>query len=194
MDKIRLEVKGLSYSQANNGAYALILLEKNGKRRLPIVIGGSEAQSIAMEIEKIKPARPLTHDLFKNFADAFHIQLIEVIIYKFSEGVFFSKLICVTVGDKVEIDSRTSDAVALAIRFGAPIYTITEVMNDAAIIVDEEDEQGDDIVQEGSDSQDYSLSELSLTALDEELLRAVDEEDYERASNIRDEINRRKKI
>ena len=194
MDKIRLEVKGLSYSQANNGAYALILLEKNGKRRLPIVIGGAEAQSIAMEIEKIKPARPLTHDLFKNFADAFHIQLIEVVIYKFSEGVFFSKLICVTVGDKIEIDSRTSDAVALAIRFGAPIYTITEVMNDAAIIVDEEDEQLEDELDEESENKDFSLSELSLTALDEELIKAIDEEEYERASNIRDEINRRKKL
>ncbi len=194
MDKIRLEVKGLSYSQANNGAYALILLEKNGKRRLPIVIGGAEAQSIAMEIEKIKPARPLTHDLFKNFADAFHIQLVEVVIHKFSEGVFFSKLICVTVGDRVEIDSRTSDAVALAIRFGAPIYTIEEVMNDAAIIIDEEEDEKEEETIAETDSTYSPLSELSLAALNEELERAVDEEDYERASNIRDEINRRKRL
>jgi bifunctional DNase/RNase len=196
MDKIKLEIKGLSYSQASSGAYALILGEVDGKRRLPIVIGGAEAQSIAMELEKIKPARPLTHDLFKSFADAFNISLNEVIIYKFSEGVFYSKLLCVRDNIELSIDSRTSDAVALAIRFGSDIYTIEEVMNDAAIVIEEETESEETETEEDDDVQvsgENPLESFSLIALDEELQKAVAEENYERASNIRDEINRRKK-
>ena len=194
MDKIKLEIKGLSYSQASSGAYALILGEVEGKRRLPIVIGGAEAQSIAMELEKIKPARPLTHDLFKSFADAFNIKLIEVIIYKFSEGVFYSKLLCSSDNNELSIDSRTSDAVALAIRFGSDIYTVAEVMNDAAIVIEEETDTEDTVEEEVEATGDNPLEALSLTALDEELQKAVAEENYERASNIRDEINRRKKL
>lgn len=194
MDKIKLEIKGLSYSQASSGAYALILGEVEGKRRLPIVIGGAEAQSIAMELEKIKPARPLTHDLFKSFADAFNIKLIEVIIYKFSEGVFYSKLLCSSDNNELSIDSRTSDAVALAIRFGSDIYTVAEVMNDAAIVIEEESDTEDTVEEEVEATGDNPLEALSLTALDEELQKAVAEENYERASNIRDEINRRKKL
>jgi len=196
MDKIKLEIKGLSYSQASSGAYALILGEVDGKRRLPIVIGGAEAQSIAMELEKIKPARPLTHDLFKSFADAFSVRLLEVTIYKFSEGVFYSKLLCANDTLELSIDSRTSDAVALAIRFGSDIFTVPEVMNDAAIVIEEETEQ-----QEGTEEQEElqevgenPLESLPLTSLDEELQKAVTEENYERASHIRDEINRRKKL
>lgn len=196
MDKIKLEIKGLSYSQASSGAYALILGEVDGKRRLPIVIGGAEAQSIAMELEKIKPARPLTHDLFKSFADAFNIKLLEVIIYKFSEGVFYSKLLCASDNIEMSIDSRTSDAVALAIRFGSDIFTVAEVMNDAAIVIEEETEQEEAATEENEEEQvsdENPLESLSLAALDEELQKAVAEENYERASNIRDEINRRKK-
>ena len=194
MDKIKLEIKGLSYSQASSGAYALILGEVDGKRRLPIVIGGAEAQSIAMELEKIKPARPLTHDLFKSFADAFDIKLQEVIIYKFSEGVFYSKLLCSNDAIELSIDSRTSDAVALAIRFGSDIYTVAEVMNDAAIVIDEETESEETVEEEEAQvAGENPLGSLSLTALDEELQKAVAEENYERASNIRDEINRRRK-
>jgi len=196
MDKIKLEIKGLSYSQASSGAYALILGEVDGKRRLPIVIGGAEAQSIAMELEKIKPARPLTHDLFKSFADAFNVRLLEVVIYKFSEGVFYSKLLCASDSLELSIDSRTSDAVALAIRFGSDIYTVAEVMSDAAIVIDEETEQQEETTEEGDTEAagENPLGSLSLTSLDEELQKAVAEENYERASNIRDEINRRKKL
>lgn len=196
MDKIKLEIKGLSYSQASSGAYALILGEVDGKRRLPIVIGGAEAQSIAMELEKIKPARPLTHDLFKSFADAFNVRLLEVIIYKFSEGVFYSKLLCANDNIELSIDSRTSDAVALAIRFGSDIFTVNEVMNDAAIVIEEETEETEQTEEEETQlvGADNPLESLSLTSLDEELQKAVAEENYERASHIRDEINRRKKF
>jgi bifunctional DNase/RNase len=196
MDKIKLEIKGLSYSQASSGAYALILGEVDGKRRLPIVIGGAEAQSIAMELEKIKPARPLTHDLFKSFADAFNVRLLEVTIYKFSEGVFYSKLLCANETLELSIDSRTSDAVALAIRFGSDIYTVAEVMNDAAIVIDEESEQLEEteVQEEPQEVGENPLESLTLTTLDEELQKAVTEENYERASHVRDEINRRKKL
>jgi bifunctional DNase/RNase len=196
MDKIKLEIKGLSYSQASSGAYALILGEVDGKRRLPIVIGGAEAQSIAMEIEKIKPARPLTHDLFKSFADAFNIRLLEVTIYKFSEGVFYSKLLCANETLELSIDSRTSDAVALAIRFGSDIYTVLEVMEDAAIVIDEKTEQQEETegLEEFQEAGENPLETLDLVSLDEELQKAVSEENYERASHIRDEINRRKNL
>jgi bifunctional DNase/RNase len=196
MDKIKLEIKGLSYSQASSGAYALILGEVDGKRRLPIVIGGAEAQSIAMELEKIKPARPLTHDLFKSFADAFNVRLLEVTIYKFSEGVFYSKLLCANDTLELSIDSRTSDAVALAIRFGSDIFTVPEVMNDAAIVIDEETEkqEGTEEQEEPQEVGENPLESLTLESLDEELHKAVTDENYERASHIRDEINRRKKL
>ena len=196
MDKIKLEIKGLSYSQASSGAYALILGEVDGKRRLPIVIGGAEAQSIAMELEKIKPARPLTHDLFKSFADAFNVRLLEVTIYKFSEGVFYSKLLCADETKEMSIDSRTSDAVALAIRFGCDIFTVAEVMEDAAIIIDENSELQNDNAEQNEPQQvgDNPLETFTISDLDEELQRAVAEENYERASHIRDEINRRKKL
>jgi bifunctional DNase/RNase len=195
MDKIKLEIKGLSYSQASTGAYALILSEVDGLRRLPIVIGGSEAQSIAMELEKIKPARPLTHDLFKSFAEAFNIRILEVIIYKFSEGVFYSKLVCKSDTQELTLDSRTSDAVALAIRFGSDIYAALEVMNDAAIVIEDETVQLGEVEEheEPEDTGDDKLETHTLTALEEELHKAVSDENYERASHIRDEINRRKK-
>ncbi|HXP52858.1 MAG TPA: bifunctional nuclease family protein, partial [Bacteroidia bacterium] len=138
MKKIKLDIVGLSYSQTQSGAYALILNEAKGKRRLPIIIGGFEAQAIAIEMENMKPSRPLTHDLFKNFAETFEIQLKEVIVYNLVEGIFYAKLICARDNNEVEIDARTSDAIALAVRFNCPIYTYEFILNSAGIIMDED--------------------------------------------------------
>lgn len=191
MDKIRLKIIGMSYSQSQSGAYVLILVEANGKRRLPIIIGGFEAQAIAMELEKMKPTRPLTHDLFKNFADRFNIKLKEVIINKFHEGVFYALLICDHEGEGMEIDSRTSDAVALSLRFHCPIYTYENILQAAGMTM--ENEKGKE-KQEYSDDISFSeYSELTVNELTELLNKAVENEEYEKASQIRDEINRRKK-
>lgn len=192
MKKIELNIVGLSYSQAQSNSYALVLGESNGKRRLPIVIGHYEAQAIALELEKMKPSRPLTHDLFFNFATTFGISIIEVQITKFHEGIFYSMLLCDNGINIQEIDSRTSDAVALSIRFHCPIYTTEEIMSQAGILVEE-----DDTAQENDDNQTEeeiipSLSGLGLAELEAELLHAVEDEDYERASMIRDEIRKRK--
>lgn len=198
MEKIRLEIVGLSYSQSQSGAYALVLGETEGNRRLPIIIGGFEAQAIAIELEKIKPTRPLTHDLFKNFADRFGILVKEVIINKFHEGVFYSQLICFDGDNTYEIDSRTSDAVALALRFHCPIYTIESIMSAAGIIMTEEEQEAHEgISNPGEEEEDLftpqeSLEEYSLAELEEMLARAVENEEYEKASQIRDEINKRK--
>ncbi len=194
MEKIRLEIVGLSYSQSQSGAYALILGETDGNRRLPIIIGGFEAQAIAIEIEKIKPTRPLTHDLFKNFADHFGIIISEVIINKFHEGVFYSILHCFDGEKNLEIDSRTSDAVALALRFRCPIYTYESIMSAAGIIMKEEGQESspEAIEEQMLPGKDESLEEYTLAELQEMLARAVDTEDYEKASLIRDELKRRK--
>ena len=196
MNKIRLEIIGMSYSQSQSGAYALILGEHGGARRLPIIIGGFEAQAIAVELEKMKPSRPLTHDLFKNFAEHYNIFIKEVVIDKFMEGVFFAKLICMQGDDISEIDARTSDAVALAIRFRCPVYTYESIMKEAGIVMEDKAEElqiqdetegflDDD---SGSEYTDYNIDEL-----EEMLQKAVDNEEYEKASKIRDEINNRKK-
>jgi uncharacterized protein len=194
MDKIRLEIIGMSYSQSQSGAYALILGEKDGKRRLPIIIGGFEAQSIAIELEKIKTPRPLTHDLFKTFAESFEIEITEVIINKFSEGVFYAVLLCSDGKNEVEIDSRTSDAIALALRFSCPVYTYESIMVAAGILMEEDPETaksgdlaGDEPLQEETSFSDYSPEELKQL-----LQSAVENEEYEKASRIRDEIKRRK--
>lgn len=191
MQKIRLHVVGMSYSQSQSGAYALILKEVDGKRRLPIIIGGFEAQAIAIELEKMKPSRPLTHDLFKSFAQAYDVLLTEVVICKFHEGVFYARLVC-TQGDKeTEIDARTSDAVALALRFDCPIFTYSTIMDAASIT--EEDETSDEIsLTEEFMEASNSLEGFSLPELQEMLDKAVVNEDYELASEIRDEMNRRK--
>lgn len=207
MSLVRLNIKGISYSQTQNGAYALILSEVGGERKLPIVIGAFEAQSIAIALEKeIKPPRPLTHDLFKNFADRFEIQVKQVIIHKLVDGVFFSSIICER--DKIEeiIDARTSDAIALALRFNAPIFTYKNILEKAGIYLkaspkkkeSPQDEQvileqllTDDAESKKKTSKSYTT--YSLKELNDMLDKAVDNEDYEKAALIRDEISKREK-
>ncbi|MBT3794317.1 MAG: bifunctional nuclease family protein [Flavobacteriaceae bacterium] len=195
MSLIRLTINRISYSQTHNGAYALLLNEKDGERKLPVVIGGFEAQSIAVALEKeIKPPRPLTHDLFKNFSDCFEIKIKQVIIHKIVDGVFFSSLICVR--DKIEeiIDSRTSDAIALAIRFNSPIFTYENVLAKAGIIIKPSDSKKN---KKGTTKQDPTIkkidySKLSVGQLEKAIEIAVKNEDYELAAYLRDEINRKK--
>ena len=182
---------GLSYSKSQTGAYALILAEEGGKRRLPIIIGGFEAQAIAIELEKMKPSRPLTHDLFKSFALSFNIYIVEVLIYKFAEGVFYAKLVATDGVTTKEIDSRTSDAVALAIRFNCPVNTYESVMKDAGIVLDEEDDLISDSITKENEGQTDEWEDYTMEELEELLQVAVDNEEYERASQIRDEINKR---
>lgn len=198
MEKIELSVVGLSYSQTQTGAYALILKEKSGNRRLPIIIGGAEAQAIAIPLEKMTPSRPLTHDLFKSFLDSFEILLEEVIIYNLVEGIFFAKIICSQNGETLEIDARSSDAVAIALRCEKPIYTHDFILSSAGIIIDEDDEDTDEAKE---DDEDYSMQaagvhhseEDSLEELKKQLEIAIEKEDYEKASKIRDEMKKRKK-
>ncbi|MBO73456.1 MAG: hypothetical protein CMD35_07570 [Flavobacteriales bacterium] len=199
MNKIGLEIIGLSYSQTQSGAYALVLGEKEGNRRLPIIIGGFEAQAIAIELENMTPSRPLTHDLFKTFASTFEIQVQEVIIYNLVEGIFFAKLICNQAGKEVEIDARTSDAIALAVRFNCPVFTFEFILSSAGIILDEESESldfgGEDNVEDEIadlvEEKASDLSKKSLHDLEKLLKEAIQKEDYEKASIIRDEINKR---
>lgn len=205
MSLVKLTIKGISYSQTQNGAYALILNEVDGERKLPIVIGAFEAQSIAIALEKeIKPPRPLTHDLFKNFADRFDIVVKQVIIHKLVDGVFYSSIICER--DKIEeiIDARTSDAIALALRFNAPIFTYKNILDKAGIylsinpsettnenqdndtILTPTDTYEEDVVVPADNYSGYSLKELY-----QKLDKAVQNEDYERAAKIRDEISKK---
>jgi uncharacterized protein len=191
MDKILLEITGMSYSHSQSGAYALILGEVNGARRLPIIIGGFEAQSIALGLEKMQPARPMTHDLMKNFADFYGIELTEVIIHKFKEGVFHALLICNKEGVISEIDARTSDAVALAIRFKCPVYTFEKILSEAGIIMENDADDGN--IDEGAADEENEMSAYLTSELEEMLKMAVENEEYERASLIRDEIQKRKR-
>lgn len=196
MEKIKLEIIGMSYSQSQSGAYALILGETEGKRRLPIIIGGFEAQAIAIELEKMKPSRPLTHDLFKRFADTFKVTIQEVVINKFIEGVFHAELVCLDGKEEYHIDARTSDAVALALRFHCPIYTNEKIMSAAGIIVDEKEgeelEKPEEVVSPKKEKVN-TLENYTLGELNEKLQKAVEKEEYEEASRIRDEMNRRAK-
>jgi uncharacterized protein len=200
--KIRLDIVGLSYSQTQTGAYALVLGESNGKRRLPIIIGGFEAQAIAIELEKMTPSRPLTHDLFKTFADNFDIAISEIIIYQLTEGIFYSRLICTNADREIEIDARTSDAIALAVRFSSPIFTYENIMSSAGIMLDGDNEgmseeglkellEEEPKIAEKKQSADYKNK--STEELKSMLQNALDDEKYELASNIRDELNNRKK-
>lgn len=191
MDKIKLEIVGLSYSQTQSGAYALVLSEAGGKRRLPIIIGGFEAQAIAIELEKMVPTRPLTHDLFKSFAQAFNVKVREVVIYNLQEGIFFAKIVCERDGQVSDIDARTSDAIALAVRFNCPIYTFESILSSAGIL---SDELGDDLEEElEEESTEGEFQKMTLEELDQAIQEAIDNEDYERASQLRDEINKRNK-
>lgn len=193
--KVKLEIVGLSYSQTQTGAYALVLGEAKGKRRLPIIIGGFEAQAIAIELEKMTPSRPLTHDLFKTFAEGFNINVSEVIIYNLVEGIFFAKLICNDGEKNVEIDARTSDAIALAVRFSCPINTYEFILSQAGIILD--DEALAAVSESGGESrveiEETDYLKKSTEELKQMLETALSEEDYEKASHIRDELNNRKK-
>ena len=199
MNKIGLEIIGLSYSLTQSGAYALVLGEKEGKRRLPIIIGGFEAQAIAIELENMTPSRPLTHDLFKTFASTFEINIKEVIIYNLVEGIFFAKLICKQDGAEIEIDARTSDAIALAVRFNCPVFTFEFILSSAGIILDEESESLDfegeanieNKISSLVDDKSTDLSKKSTHELELLLKEAIQKEDYERASIIRDEMNKR---
>lgn len=196
MKKIQLEIVGLSFSQTQSGAYALVLGEMNGKRRLPIIIGGFEAQAIAIEIEKITPSRPLTHDLFKSLAQGFNIDIKEVLIYNLVEGVFYARIICSNGENEVEIDARTSDAIALAVRFNCPVYTYEFILAQAGVILEEGavSKQSQDIELEEelvSTASESDLSGKSEKELKKMLQDAIDEEDYEKASKIRDELNKR---
>jgi bifunctional DNase/RNase len=198
MKKIELEIVALSHSITQTHSYAVVLGEVNGLRRLPIVIGGFEAQAIAVALEKMQPSRPLTHDLMKNFMTAFTIDLHEIIICDLQEGIFYSKLVCSSEKDTVEIDSRTSDALALAVRFGCPIYTYENILDSAGILMEETTgkkkktkEPKEVPVEESSGNED--LKTMSLEDLNTLLNDVLENEDYIRAIAIRDEINNRKK-
>ncbi len=193
MEKIKLEIVGLSYSQTQSGAYALVLSEVNGNRRLPIIIGGFEAQAIAIELEKMVPTRPLTHDLFKSFATNFAIEVKEVIVYKLVEGIFYSKLICEHNGTISEIDARTSDAIAIGVRFNCPVYTYESILASAGILLDENDIDENDFLSESIEepSEEDIISSQTAEELENQLNQAIENEDYELASKIRDEIQRR---
>ena len=194
MKKIELEIVALSHSITQTHSYAVVLGEVNGLRRLPIVIGGFEAQAIAVALEKMHPSRPLTHDLMKNFMNAFNIDLQEIVICDLQEGIFYSKLVCVNEHDTIEIDSRTSDALALAVRFGCPIYTYENILENAGILMEDESKQkkSDIPVQESASSSYKDLTKLSLEELEKLLNEVLEQEDYIRAIEIRDEINKRK--
>lgn len=199
MRKIELEIVALSHSITQTHSYAVVLGEVNGLRRLPIVIGGFEAQAIAVALEKMQPSRPLTHDLMKNFMNAFAIELHEIIICDLQEGIFYSKLVCSSDNDTVEIDSRTSDAIALAVRFGCPIYTFENILDSAGILMEDagggkKKKAKQEVVVEESDITGHEdLKTLTLEELNNLLNDVLESEDYIRAIAIRDEINSRKK-
>ena len=202
MSLVQLDIKGISYSQTQSGAYALVLTEIEGNRTLPIIIGAFEAQSIAIALEKeIKPPRPLTHDLFKTFSERFQINVIQVIIHKLVDGVFFSSLVCEKDGSEEIIDARTSDAIALATRFNAPIYTYETILEKAGIflkleaediVTDTSEIELDELLSEPSEKEEGDpLKRMSLQELHNQLQIAIDQEDYETAAHLRDEISKR---
>lgn len=200
MKKIELEIVALSHSITQTHSYAVVLGEVNGLRRLPIVIGGFEAQAIAVALEKMQPSRPLTHDLMKNFLTAFAIDLHEIIICDLQEGIFYSKLVCSSENDTIEIDSRTSDALALAVRFGCPIYTYENILESAGILMEDtgtgdkkKKKKQEAVVESDRPTGNEDLKTMTLEELNHLLTDVLDSEDYIRAIAIRDEINSRKK-
>jgi uncharacterized protein len=194
MKRIKLKVMGISYSQTQSGAYALLLIEEEGERRIPIIIGGFEAQAIVIKLENLEPPRPLTHDLIKKMADQFDIKVVEVMIYKLEEGVFYSKMVCTNGEKEYSIDSRTSDAVAIALRFGCPIYIDNDILEKAQLTNTPSDV---DLVSSGESGTLSEPSSKYSSLSDDELYKLIDDavktEDYERAASIRDEIEKRKK-
>lgn len=203
MSLIRLNIKGISYSQTQNGAYALILSEQSGPRKLPIIIGAFEAQSIAIALESdIKPARPLTHDLFKNFCDQYDIVVKQVIIHKLVDGVFYSSIISEQNRHEEIVEARTSDAIALALRFNAPVFTYEDILDKAGIYLDtsrkedpeeaQEEHNIESIIDTPPISSPSNLENKTIAELNSLLQRAVAEEDYEKAAQLRDEISKRK--
>ena len=201
MEKIKLEILGLSSSQSQSGSFALVLGEKRGSRRLPIIIGMFEAQAIAIEIEKITPNRPMTHDLFKSFAHSFDFEVTEIIISDLKEGVFFAKIVCNNGSKSVEIDARPSDAIAIGLRFNVPMFTYEAILSEAGIELTDETDAGtgefkkEEVKSTGSGRKSKGsgdqLKDLSYDKLQEMLNSALEKEDYERAAKIRDEMNRR---
>ncbi len=202
MDKVKLNVLGISYSQTQSGAYALVLAEETGDRRIPIIIGGFEAQAIAIQLEGLKPPRPLTHDLFLSFSTSFGISIVEVIIYKLEEGVFYSKLVCEDSDKTIAVDARTSDAIALALRFKCPIYTTEDILAKSGIVLEIEKEDtgktamrepdfGEPVIREKPRRSTEEFKDYSVPELKEMLQEAIKQENYERASEIRDELNKR---
>lgn len=195
MKKIELDIVALSHSVTQSHNYAVVLGEKNGKRRLPIVIGGFEAQAIAVAMERMTPNRPLTHDLFKKTLQTFGIELKEVLINNLLDGIFFARLVCEQNGEEVEIDSRTSDALALAVRFKCPIFTFEFILEAAGVVLEEEEgaeaatEAGE---EEGAEEGECPLDQYNAAALEKLLQEALAQENYERAAEIRDELNRRR--
>ena len=199
MDKIKLDIIGLQSSHSQSGSFALVLGESHGDRRLPIIIGMFEAQAIAIEMEKITPNRPMTHDLFRSFAHEFKFKVEEILISDLKEGVFFAKIICSSEYGQVEIDARPSDAIAISLRFDAEIYTYEKILSEAGMVLSEEEET-EDIVSEAPEgvpastpepAKKTSLEDLSLEKLNELLQKAISEEDYEKAARLRDEIGKR---
>ncbi|MGI8950860.1 MAG: bifunctional nuclease family protein [Chitinophagaceae bacterium] len=195
MKKIELEIVALSHSITQTHSYAVVLGEVNGLRRLPIVIGGFEAQAIAVALERMQPSRPLTHDLMKNFMNAFNVELMEIVINDLQEGIFYSKLVCINEHDTVEIDSRTSDALALAVRFGCPIYTFDNILESAGILMEDTGKKKKSEVAVGDPlgASREDIKNLNLQELQNLLNEVLEQEDYIRAIAIRDEIKKRKK-
>ena len=198
MDKLKLEILGLSSSQSQTGSFALVLGEQEGKRRLPIIIGMFEAQAIAIQIEKIRPNRPMTHDLFKSFAYEFDYTIKEIVISDLKEGVFFAKIVCESQDKIVEIDARPSDAIAIGLRFDAPIYTYETILTEAGIEFTGDEESDLDEVKsefieksEPEKQKQKSLQDNSTEKLNELLKKAIENEDYEKAAKIRDELGKR---
>ncbi|TWI80497.1 hypothetical protein IQ13_3174 [Lacibacter cauensis] len=195
MKKIELEIVALSHSITQTHSYAVVLGEVNGMRRLPIVIGGFEAQAIAVALERMQPSRPLTHDLMKNFMMAFNVELHEIVINDLQEGIFYSKLLCSTDHDTVEIDSRTSDALALAVRFGCPIYTYEHILESAGILMEDEEKKKEEVpvTSTGEPGEKDDLKKMSIEELQNLLNEVLEQEDYIKAIAIRDELSNRKK-
>lgn len=193
MKKIELEIVALSHSVTQSHNYAVVLGEIDGMRRLPIVIGGFEAQAIAVAMERMKPNRPLTHDLFKNTMDSFTIELKEIVINNLLDGIFYAKLVCLKDGEVFEVDSRTSDAIAMAVRFECPIYTFGFIMDEAGVLIENTDEEKQNVeTRKVAKKSKTSLDAMSIADLNTELQNVLDKEDYEKAAQIRDEINKRK--